>query len=515
MSEPQPPSDQTSQKPPLFYNKITIPGVALVAVGLVSGLFLFLLGYIVEEPPSYIGLLIVPPALLFAMGAALIPLGWWLTYRQVKRGKTSLLGTTVRLDFARVRHRRLALALLVMGAIGVVFLLGGAVETYHGLETNEFCGQTCHSVMSPEATAYTYGPHARVKCVSCHVGGDMQGFVAAKTSGIRRIMGVLFGSYARPIPTPVHDMRPARETCEQCHFRTRFVAYKEKALPHFLGDEKNTPAHLRTLVKIGGVSSTFVKGLKGAGIHYHMLFAHKVEYIAKDQQRQQIAWVKVTDPDGKTREYANTKWPLSLEEKQTLPVRSMDCLDCHNRPAHQFPAPIDLVNDALDAGTLPRDLPYLKREAVKALDGDWPDGAAADVGIAKSLGDFYAQDYPELARDRAPVLEAVVREVQRIYHRAFFPEMNVKWSAYPNNIGHRDWPGCFRCHSDDMVQADGTAVFTACNVCHLVLAQGEGMNGSTTVDYEAGEAFVHPGDDGVYEDFILCSDCHSGGKDLY
>jgi hypothetical protein len=365
--------------------------------------------------------------------------------------------------------------------------------------------------MHPEWSTFQHSPHARLKCVDCHVGPEPESYVSVKLSGLRRLAAVATGSFERPIATPIRNMRPAREVCEQCHWSRRFIDYQEQTRAYFLSDEENTPLKVRMLMKIGGGENGFVGGV---GIHYHMVVAARVEYMARGRQRQEIPWVRVTTKMGEVREYEDTDDPLSDSEKETLEVRTMDCLDCHNRPAHHFQAPVDAVNAALAAGVISRDLPFIKLEAVKALDAGYATQAAALAGISDRLGQFYSEEHAEVIEDKFADLEQAIATVQTIYLRTIFPEMKAQWSAYPDNIGHRDSPGCFRCHNDRMESAEGDAMVLECSTCHVILAQGADVQDVRT-SFDRGEPFFHPGDDDYLEEYTECVDCHSGGADLY
>ncbi len=365
--------------------------------------------------------------------------------------------------------------------------------------------------MKPEATAYQYSPHARVKCVECHIGPGAGWFVRSKLSGVKQVFAVIANTYPQPIPTPIRDLRPARETCEECHWPSKFIGYREIVRTYYLSDEENTPYRVRMLMKIGGEKS---KLAAGSGIHYHMLLATRVEYIARDEKRQDIAWVRISRADGSVTEFDNLDEPLSEEEKAAAEVRVMDCMDCHNRPSHQFPAPMKAVNDSIDQGLISADLPYIKLEATRALDQEYASTEEAMAGVANHLRNYYRVEYPEVVEQRAEELQHTIEEVQRIYRRSNFPEMKANWAAYPDNIGHRDWPGCFRCHNEDMESEEGFTIFTSCNKCHLILAQGKEI-AEVEVNFEEGLAFQHPDDDEPIEEFTECTDCHTGGSFVY
>jgi hypothetical protein len=482
-----------------------------MTLGFFSGFFLFLVELMAPQAAPYLGMNYVAFMVLLVGGFVAIPVGMWRERRRRRAHEGPQVLSEFRLDFSDPAHRYGALS-FVAGALLILLLVGiGAYRSYQATESTSFCGELCHTVMEPEWVAYHQSSHARVKCVECHIGSGAGWFVRSKLSGLRQVWAVAVNSYPQPIPTPITDLRPARETCEECHWRRKFIGYKENVLSYFLGDEENTLHRIRMLVKIGGERTAF---LKGSGIHYHMLIASHVEYVASDARRQEIAWVRVTRGDGSVTEFENVDNPLTPEERARMEVRTMDCMDCHNRPAHQFPSPMHSVNAALADGTIPRDLPYIKREAVKALDVEYTSTEEAMVRIANKIRGFYRREYPEVIDDRVGDLRTTIAQVQDIYNRTIFPVMGAKWSVYPNNIGHRDSPGCFRCHNDAMQSEDGDSIFSTCSKCHLILAQGQSID-QVNVNFETGLEFVHPEDYDTIDEYEECVDCHTGGADLY
>jgi nitrate/TMAO reductase-like tetraheme cytochrome c subunit len=494
-----------------FRNWLSIAGACLMLASLFGGLLFAAMELLSGAAAAYAGLLYVVCTGLIVVGFLLIPAGALLERRRRKSGRHSRPLTEFRFDLRDREHRRGALA-VIAGAVLVLTLFPvGAYKSFHATESIEFCGQLCHEVMEPEWVRYHDSSHARVACVECHIGAGADWFVRSKLSGLRQIWAVTVDSFPRPIPTPIRDLRPARETCEECHWRRKFIGYKEISRAYFLSDEENTLHQLRMLVKIGGEKTTF---MRGSGIHYHMLIASEIEYIATDDRRQEIAWVRVARGDGSVTEFERLDEPLTHEEKSTLEVRTMDCIDCHNRPSHQFPAPMELVNDALGEGSISRELPSIKVQAVQALDDGYETSEAAMIGIANSMRDFYRSDYPEVFAKKSDALTTSIKKVQSIYRETIFPEMKANWSVYPDNIGHRDSPGCFRCHNDELESADGQTIFTTCNKCHLILAQGESIE-QVNVDLETGLPFIHPEDYETIEEYTECTDCHTGGAAVY
>jgi nitrate/TMAO reductase-like tetraheme cytochrome c subunit len=465
---------------------------------------------ILGRSSPYSGILYAFASLMLLAGFALIPLGMLWERRRQRHGRRRPL-SVFRIDLENREHRYVALT-LALGFTALMLLVGiGSYKSFQATESAEFCGQLCHDVMQPEWVRYRESPHAQVACADCHIGEGADWFVKSKISGLRQVWAVAVDSYDRPIPTPIHDLRPARETCEHCHWRRKFTGYQELVRSYYLSDEENTLSQMRMLLKIGGERSTL---LKGSGIHYHMLIANSVEYIATDEKRHEIAWVRVKRADGSVSEYEDSENPLSDAERARLEVRTMDCLDCHNRPAHRFPTATQSVNEALEAGSIDRGLPEIKLKAVEAIDGDYRSTAEAQEAISVRLGEYYRREYPEVFERKNADLMRSIEEVQQIYRTTVFPEMKASWRAYPSNIGHRDSPGCFRCHNDRMVSSGGETIFTDCTRCHLILAQGETI-GNVDVNIETGLPFVHPEDGDVMEEYTQCNDCHTGGKDVY
>ena len=261
----------------------------------------------------------------------------WLERRRVRRTGIHSLPRWPVIDLNDPRYRN-ATIIFTGAALLLLFLsVFGSFQAYEATESVAFCGLTCHSVMAPEHTTYQNSPHARVRCVDCHVGPGADWYVKSKLSGSYQVYSVLFHKYPQPIPAPIHSLRPAQETCERCHWPEQFFGGKEKTNVHFLPDEKNTRWTVKLLVKIGGGNPTTGQT---EGIHWHMNIGSKVEYIATDAARQQIPWVQMTDlTTGKVTEYMSTSSPLTKEEIAAAEHRRMDCMDCHNRPSHKFRSP--------------------------------------------------------------------------------------------------------------------------------------------------------------------------------
>jgi len=431
--------------------------IALVTVSAIGIVVLTILVLTVEGLPPYMGMfpfLVLPG--VFVGGLLLIAVAVVRSRRHV--GESSV---PLRLD-----HRRIVILLSLTG-INLIVL---AISSYHAveyMESPQFCGRVCHTVMEPEYTAYQNSSHSRVACTECHIGPGASWFVKSKLSGLRQVAAVTFHSYPTPIPTPIENLRPARETCEKCHWPAKFHGDRIKVLRRYSEDEANTRQATVLLLKVGGGNPQ--SGF-GTGIHWHTM-SH-VEFRASADRRM-IHWISVQDSTGKVREYWRDGDEAHRDSILALPKRRMDCVDCHNRPTHEFELPSDALDAALEAGRIARDLPSIKREAMRLLQADYPNKKAALAGFEDSLRAFYGRSDPGLVTARAADITAAAAAFGAIYQRNVFPEMNVGWAAHPNMLGHQDDGGCFRCHDEGHRSSDGRTISQDCNTCHRVLAVEE------------------------------------------
>jgi hypothetical protein len=335
------------------------------------------------------------------------------------------------------------------------------------MESTQFCGQTCHKVMDPEYTAYQRSPHARVACVECHIGPGAPWFVRSKLSGSYQVLAVTFDLYPRPIPTPIHNLRPARETCEQCHWPERFSGDKLVIKTKYADDEKNSTTKTVLLVHIGGRNPDS----KLIGIHGRHLGL--VSYLPGDGKRQQIPWVSYRNADGTMTEFASTDTPPKADLLANGEKRTMDCMDCHNRPTHTFDMPENAVNREMAAGRISPDLPFIHKEASELLKVNYRSRLAAETELPEALREYYRRNYFAIYNSRRAQIEEAAKGLLYIYEGNVFPEMNITWGTYPNNLGHNDFPGCFRCHDGNHKSKSGAEITQDCNACHTLLAMDE------------------------------------------
>ncbi|MBK9517924.1 MAG: NapC/NirT family cytochrome c [Anaeromyxobacter sp.] len=434
----------------------TVTGLLLVTL-----LVLSLAGF---EGGPYFGLLafMLLPA-LFVAGLLLIPAGAWLERRRIAHGGAPSPPLPV-LDLNDVSSRRKVLWIAGLTVINVIVVAVATYRGVHAMESPAFCG-SCHTVMDPEFSAYSRSPHQRVRCVECHIGPGASWFVKSKLSGSWQMISVMLHLYPTPIPTPVENLRPARDTCEQCHWPTKFVGDRLKVLTHHDEDEASTPTKTVLVLRVGGLGAG-----GGQGIHHHVSPGVVVRYQA-DARREVMGAVEVTHADGTRLTY--------LPKAGTPPAspdgewRTMDCIDCHNRPTHQFRGAEWELDQALESGRVDRTLPFLRREGLKAMTAPYGSPAEARQGIEAALAAFYARERPEVLAQRGPAVTAAAAELAEAWARNVWPQMKITWGTYPSQLGHVATPGCFRCHDEEHATAEGKVLSQDCGLCHTLLADGE------------------------------------------
>ena len=378
-------------------------------------------------------------------------------------------------DLSRGDHRRnvvVAAFLLLVVGLGLAV---GTVGAFNYSESTPFCGQVCHS-MYPQDVLHDLSPHANVECTKCHVGPGAQAFIQSKIDGTRQLIGTITNSYSRPIPSPVHNLRPARETCETCHSPTTFKDNIIKTIRHYEDDKANTPVESTLILKMGGWNPS--AGIS-KGIHWHI--GSPVYYIPLDEQRQDIGWIGVEQPDGTLKEYFSRD-VLGMGQKAFVEkaraegrIRTLDCIDCHNRTAHYIPYPEQSVDTAITNGQISADLPYIRKHAVELMSAKYASQDEAYAAIDKLAETYGAAS----GADQEQVTQAI-QTLKTIYDETNFPDMNLDWKSNPNNERHTPTLGCFRCHDDNHVSMDqdGNAsvdengnqetISAECNLCHTV-----------------------------------------------
>ena len=443
---------------------VSLIGAALVVGSLTLIVTLFIVQSLGLRGGAYLGIItfVVLPMFLLA-GLIMIPIGL-SRYRKrvatVERPPEHLRLPVLDLN---VEGTRKALSLvLVLATISVVVLASATFQGVKVMDSTTFCGTACHSVMQPEFVAHQRSPHARVACADCHIGPGADWFVKSKLSGAWQLVAVTLDLYPRPIATPIHDLRPARETCEQCHWPTTYVGDLLKVKTVYTDDEANTPLKTAVLLKVGGLA-----GRDTSGIHWHVNPDIQIRYRS-DETRETIYDVELTTAEGEVKVYKTKEMP-----EDAMPWRVMDCVDCHNRPTHRYRLPMDEVDNAMANGYIDNTLPYIKRESMRLLRAEYQTHDEAREAIPRGLQEFYEQQYPDLLETRADSVSKAANELVVIYTSNVFPEMKVDWGTYPDHSEHMDSPGCWRCHDRKHRTEDRERISRDCDLCHTILAQEE------------------------------------------
>jgi nitrate/TMAO reductase-like tetraheme cytochrome c subunit len=454
----------------LSQNTLSLIGVVLTTSSAITLIGFWMYDFMLPGPPHpYVGILLflILPG-VFVFGLVLIPIGIGLRRRQLQRiGELPTVYPAIDLKMPMVRN-----SLFFIGFATILNVMIFGLASYKGvsyMDSKEFCGLSCHTVMAPEYNAYENSPHSRVECVQCHIGPGAGWFIRAKLSGLRQVFAVTFHTYSRPIPSPVKYLRPARDTCEQCHWPQRFSGDKFILKTNYKDDEKNTPMTTALVMKIGGRASSGSVGIHGR----HLDDGSRIQYISTDERRQVIPVVYYTDAKGKTVEYVSTDIKVSKQELEKGEQRTMDCIDCHNRPTHAFELPANAVDLRMSRGLISSELPYIHKKSVELLKADYPDRDIAQKQIVEGIENYYRTSYPGVYTSKRALIEQSAENVAKIYLRNIFPDMKMTWGVHPNNLGHNDFPGCFRCHDGSHTSADGRTISNDCTACHNLVAVQE------------------------------------------
>jgi len=443
---------------------VSMLGVALVTTAGFSWLFALPTQLRGHTSNPYIGIvvfLVIP--IVFIAGLVLIAGGVFLARKRIERMEQGLLAAPNRATYIP----RLVKFFAITTAINIVIGTQGTYRAIEHMETAQFCGQSCH-VMKPEFTAHQNSPHANVLCVDCHVAPGAAGWMASKVAGTRQLLDVVFNRVHYPIESAIESNRlvPSRGTCEQCHWPQEFDSTKLRVIYHFKDDEANTQTQTVLTMLTGG-------GDLG-GIHgKHLGLGVEIHYVASDKQRQTIPWVEYRNRNtGEVRTFlADGSTPQSVA---SLPLYQMQCVDCHNRPTHTFELPERAVDGAMGLGHIPPTLPYVKKKAMELLNISYATNQDAGSDIPVRLAGFYRDKYPAISSQRAGDISKAGAEIAQIYNRNVFPDLKVTWGTYPNNLGHTDSPGCFRCHDGSHSTSDRKTTITQdCNTCHTPVSVEE------------------------------------------
>jgi nitrate/TMAO reductase-like tetraheme cytochrome c subunit len=489
--------------PDHFYNSITYSGVMLSVFIIACELFLFAIDFTTPKPSVYLGIItymLLPPFLI--LGLILIPIGAYFKRQRILHGSGERKPKPIIIDLSLSTHQNMVVIFMVGTMVLLIMTAIGSYKAYNYTESTQFCGVTCHQVMKPEYTTHNGSPHERVKCVECHVGSGANWYLHYKVAGTRMVVKSLDGSYARPVPAPVETLRPAKETCEECHWPGKAFSAIQLNKVYFADDPtKTAPWKINLLMHIGGGSGS-------AGIHAHMYFGNDIYYVPEDAKRQKITWIETINKVGKVTIYMTDDSPYKKIDPPAQKIRRMDCIDCHNRATHRFEAPDVLMNQALARGDISPSIPMIKSKGVEVLGAQYGSSSEAAQKIRSSIIEFYTKKQPEYYAAHQADVEKAAGNIILLYQQNFFPEMKSRWDVYPDNIGHMISQGCFRCHDEQHKTKTGEVISRDCKLCHTITEQGRGAAVQKSTD---GLDFQHPWDGDESWKTTNCTDCHTGG----
>ncbi|MGD8353259.1 MAG: cytochrome C [Pseudomonadota bacterium] len=493
---------------PMSYMGLVMSGLAAFLIAV-----LMIVDFLAAVHSAYLGVLlffILP--VVFMAGFVLLLWGMWDEHKRRRKTADAEIPRFPILDLNKGSHRIKFIVFNIGAALGALLLTVIAYEAYHFTESLTFCGELCHEVMEPEAVASQNSPHARVSCAGCHVGPGAGWYVKSKLSGARQVLAVLLDSYPRPIPPAIQHLRPARETCEECHWPEKFYGSKLKVHTHFGYDEYNIPHDVSMLVRIGGGESRAEGG--GSGIHWHMLADKEVTFKAADATQQVIpvVWEKMSD--GRVVEYRLQGY----EEEENVEnegheseERLVDCVVCHNRPTHIYKSPDLAMDKALVDEAIDPKLPYIKKLGVELLTEEYSSHEDAATKIRDAVWEFYRSEYPGKEDELGPSIFQAAEVLIDIYRNNFFPEMKVSWKEYPDNVGHWIFPGCFRCHDGKHVSEDGRTIRRDCEICHTMPESAPSTHWAEAIPEGKDWGSWHPWDLKYQHAEMNCNVCHDGG----
>jgi nitrate/TMAO reductase-like tetraheme cytochrome c subunit len=451
---------------PFFYfgnNPVTLIGSGLTTASAVTLIFYWIENLLTgrfENP--YLGLIFflgLPG--LFIIGLILIPVGMSLRRRALLRaGPLPDVYPEIHLGDPIFRHGVIVVAIATVLNLAIVSTAAYRGVTY--MDSAHFCGTSCH-VMQPQWVAYQAGPHSHVACVECHVGSGMEAYFAAKVNGTKQLVEVTFHTWPTPITAPLNALRPARATCESCHNPRRFLGEKLLVLTTFGDDEKNSVTRTILVMHLGGIEGVSMhRGIHGAHLN-------GFEYIATNNTDQRIIEVSAPNGHGGRTVWKDSTWTGPFKGVE----RTMDCMDCHNQAAHVFQTPEQAIDTAMASGDPSPSLPFVHKEGLALIQAKYSSQAEAGRMISSELDAYYRTQYPQVWDSQRATVNAAAQALVAMYDRNVFPFMKVTWGTYPNNIGHMDFPGCFRCHDGNHVTKTGQVLSNSCDLCHNILAVDE------------------------------------------
>ena len=457
----------------LPHSRVAILGVIISVIlfpVLVIALILDWQGGISNPYFSFLFYLILGP--LFMLGIIMVMLGLFIFTNKGDSGIFSY--EYLRDQFSQPdRSSRIRKRIYVTTFLTAVFLFVIGVAAYSSFQYTDsvgFCAKFCHTVMQPEYVTYQNSPHSQIPCVDCHIGESAEWTTRTKISGIKQLFAVAFDAYSQPIETPLNGLRPTRAICEKCHRPDKFHGHKLYFIDRYLPDKTNTHVQTAMIMKVGYGGQL---GQAAHGIHWHTSAKDQVVYTHTDPERKNIIKVELIKADGSSIVYNKKGANPEAAAAGEFGVRTMDCMDCHNRPTHIFLSPQEALDKKLFNDQQMVGLPYLKRQALQVINRRYDSAESARAAMEQELKEWYGQHYPDMDADAMALLDNAIRKVQDAYMENVFPEMKIGWNTYEDFIGHANGSGCYRCHDGSFSNAEGKVISRDCNICHLLLAENE------------------------------------------
>jgi len=394
---------------------------------------------------------------------------------------------------------------IFLGILSIMVLWGGAYA-WDYTNSPEFCGQACHT-MPPEFTSYLASPHARVDCVDCHIGeGFITERITRKAGDLKHVFASVFKTYEYPIQ--IKHMRPARETCELCHFPEKFSDDSLREIVQFRNDIDNSSFTTYLILKTGGGSKR--TGL-GQGIHWHI--ENPIYFLALDKEEQQIPYIRVERDDGSTVEYFDITSDIDIADIDDADLQEMDCITCHNRITHLVSYPEDTIDQLLQRGLISTDIPEIRDIALKTYNKEYTSLATA-LASFDLLDYYYEQKYPDYYAENRDNITQAIEELKTSYGNTVYPDQKSDWSSHPDNNGHETSPGCFRCHDGSHLSEEGEAIRLECNLCHAIPVVAEAGDFITEIEISSGpEPQNHLNTNWISLHHLVydssCSSCHT------
>jgi hypothetical protein len=243
----------------LYRNPVSVVGALIAAIAALN-VAVLVIAEMTEGAGGnpYLGIMayIVAPAVMI-LGLVVLFGGMFLERRRRRLSSGGAIGYPV-IDFNNGRHVR-NFMMTILGAVlffGISILGSYKAPTTTPRRTPSAARCATTSCTRSTSRRTRASPHSPVGCLHLVPRGARgpTGTSSRSSRAPTRSTRRSFKKYPTPIPTPVENLRPAQETCEQCHWPEKFwgAQLKTPVFNHFMYDEQNTPRETQMLIKVGG-----------------------------------------------------------------------------------------------------------------------------------------------------------------------------------------------------------------------------------------------------------------------